>query len=286
MGDFFKGTRFKVLIGLLIAIFVFTLRATQDGTAVPMLSRATGFVLTPIQRVASQMTYSVGGFFSDFFSAHRIANDNEALKDENAALRQMLIDYETYKTENEQLREYLEIKDRHSDFTFEPAVVIGRNAFDRFSSFTIDKGTLNGVRAGDPVITNEGLIGMVFEVGPTHSTVITILDATLEVGAMDIATREIGITGGTVDLSQKGLLRLSYLPRDSAAKKGDLVVTTGIGGVFPSDLVIGIIDEIIPDGQGLSLYAILDPIADIQTVSHVLVVTSFTGQQTIPSDPE
>ena len=286
MGDFFKSTRFKVLLSLLLVLFVFTLRAVQNGTAAPMLSRVTGFVLTPVQRAASQATYSINGFFSELFSAHRISDENEILKAENAALRQMLINYETYKVENEQLRDYLEIKDKHSDFTFEPAVVIGRSALDRFHSFTIDKGTADSIQAGDPVITNEGLIGMVFEVGPTHSKVITILDTTLEVGVMDISTREIGVTSGTLELSPDGLLRLSYLPRNSAAKRGNLIVTTGVGGVFPSDLIIGVIDEVVPDGQGLSLYAVIRPVADIKAVSHVLVITSFAGQQSVSPDPE
>ena len=96
---------------------------------------------------------------------------------------------------------------------------------------------------------------------------------------MDISTREAGITGGTVALSEKGLLKLSYLPRESEAKAGDLVVTTGIGGTCPKDLVIGTVTEVLPESGGLSLYAVVDPPSDIRGVTNVLVITSFSGEE-------
>lgn len=278
MEDFFKSRRFKVLALLVALVFAFALRAAYDDTAVPMLSRVVGWLLTPVQRVTSRLSYSAQDLFSDFLSAPRIADENDALREQNAALRQQLVEYERFRAENEQLRDYLEIKDRHPDFDFEPAVVIGRSAADRLYSFTIDKGSNDGISVNDPVITAEGLAGIVSEVGPSHSKVLTILDVTVEIGAMDIITREIGVTSGDILLAQDGLLRLSYLPRDSAAKPGDLVATTGVGGLFPRELVIGTIREILPDGRGLSLYAVVEPPADLRAVRDVLVIREFEGQ--------
>lgn len=278
MGDFFKSTRFRILAALLVIVFFFMLRAAASGTAMPMLSQVAGMLLTPVQRAASQATEGARGALTAFFSAPRISEENERLRAELAQAREQLIDFGRYKTENEQLREYLEIKDRNPDFDFEPAIVIGRDAADRFYSFTIDKGETSGVSPGDPVITSEGLVGLVSEVGLTHSKVVTILDATLEVGAMDVATRETGVTSGTIELSREGKLRLNYLPRDSAAAKGDLVATTGIGGLYPADLVLGVVEEVVPDGQGLSLYAVVQPPADLRSVHDVLVIKHFEGQ--------
>jgi rod shape-determining protein MreC len=108
--------------------------------------------------------------------------------------------------------DYLEIKDSNPDFDFEPAMVIGRDAADRFYSFTIDKGSNDGISKNDPVITNEGLVGIILDVGITHSKVLTILDSTVEVGAMDSITREIGITSGDLILSQQGCFGCPTFP--------------------------------------------------------------------------
>jgi rod shape-determining protein MreC len=278
--DFFKSRRFQVLALLLALVFAFALRAAYADTAIPMLSRITGWLLTPVQRVTAQISYGVGDFFSDYLSAPRLAAENDALRGQNALLRGQLIELERFRAENEQLREYLEIKDKHPDFDFEPAMVIGRDAADRFYSFTIDKGRSDGISVNDPVITAEGLAGIVSEVGVSHAKVLTILDVTVEVGAMDVITREIGVTSGDIALAQQGALRLSYLPRDSAAQAGDLVATTGIGGLFPRELVIGVIREVVPDGRGLSLYAVVEPPADLRTVRDVLVIRHFEGQAT------
>ena len=157
-------------------------------------------------------------------------------------------------------------------------MVFGRIAADRFYSFTIDKGSSDGVAENDPVITQEGLVGIVQEVGITHAKVLTILDVMVEVGAINTATREIGATSGEMALAEQGLLRLSYLPRESNAKAGDLIATTGVGGLFPRELVVGTIKEIFPDSQGLSLYAVISPPADIRSVRDVLVIKHFEGQ--------
>ena len=130
----------------------------------------------------------------------------------------------------------------------------------------------------DPVITESGLVGIVSEVGITHAKVLTILDATVNIGVVDAQTREIGVSGGDLNLADDGLLRVDYLPRDSKAQAGDIVSTTGVGGIYPRGIVVGIIKELLPDSKGLSLYAVTEPPVDIRDVENVLVITSFAGQ--------
>ena len=270
MGDFFKGTRFKILALILALVLAFTLRAAYSGTAVPMISQLTAWLMTPLQRASAGISYAVSDAAAGLFSGRRLAQENESLRDENAALRSMLVEYERTKSENEQLK--------NPDFDFEPAMVVGRDTASRFYSFTIDKGSNDGISVNDPVITEEGLVGLVSEVGFTYSKVLTILDVAIQVGAMDSVTREIGVTSGELPLAEQGMLLLSYLPRESQARPGDIIATTGIGGVFPRDLVIGSISELRPDSKGLSLNAVIQPPADLRAVRDVLVVKSFEGQ--------
>ena len=278
MGDFFKGTRFKILALILALVLAFTLRAAYSGTAVPMISQLTAWLMTPLQRASAGISYAVSDAAAGLFSGRRLAQENESLRNENAALRSMLVEYERAKSENEQLKEYLQIRDKNPDFDFEPAMVVGRDTASRFYSFTIDKGSNDGISVNDPVITEEGLVGLVSEVGFTYSKVLTILDVAIQVGAMDSVTREIGVTSGELPLAEQGMLLLSYLPRESQAQPGDIIATTGIGGVLPRDIVIGSIRELRPDSKGLSLNAVIEPPADLRAVRDVLVVKSFEGQ--------
>ncbi|MEG2144338.1 MAG: rod shape-determining protein MreC, partial [Oscillospiraceae bacterium] len=252
MQGFFKSKKFIALSLIVVLSLFFMLRAAYTETAVPFLSKITSIVTVPVQRVISGAAGAVHETFYDFIHASDISKENEALKEENAKLLQSLAELTKYKNENSSMKEFLGVKEDNPDFIMEPARVIGRDAEDRFYSFTIDKGENHGIKKNSPVITSKGLVGLVTAVGPNFAKVGTILDTTIEVGVSVMQTREIGITEGNSLLAVDGKLRLSYLPRESTIKKGDLVLTTGIGGIFPRDIMVGLVEEASPDSQGLS----------------------------------
>ena len=95
------------------------------------------------------------------------------------------------------------------------ASVIGRDPSDQFYSFTIDKGTLDGVSYQDPVITADGLVGIVSEVGPVFAKVTTILDVRLNVACQDVRTQDVATVSGDIELAQNGQCRMSLIPRES-----------------------------------------------------------------------
>lgn len=150
---------------------------------------------------------------------------------------------------------------------------------DRFYSFTIDRGSLSGIEPLDPVVTADGLVGVVREVGVNYSKVVTILDVWIDVGARDVRTRDIGIVTGSVDLAADGKCRLNYLPRESGAAPGDIVVTSGIGdSLYPQGLLIGKITRIDNAPGDISLFAEIEPFADVRRLTDVMVIKSFEGQ--------
>lgn len=279
MKEFFQGTRFKILLVVFALLFAFLLRSIYTGGLMPFVTGLAGIVMTPVQG----MTASLSGWAEEhlglYIHAPRLQAENEALREENRKLTEMLVDYEAYKNENDQLREFLEIKERNEDFVFEPATVVGRSPDDRFGSFTIDVGTRHGIAVRDPVVTPEGLIGIVKEVSENYAKVSTILDVAVDIGAVDSRTLDTGIITGTVALSLEGRCKLGFLPRESGASAGDPVVTSGIGGLLPKGLVIGEIEEIGSESTGLSLYAVVKPAADISGAKSVLVITQFSGQE-------
>lgn len=278
MHDFIKSWRFKALVAAAVVLVAFMLRAAYTGGLGTVASKTLGVLVSPLQKVSGMISDSATGFFQKYLQAGKTQEENEELRKENRELREKLVDYETIKQQNEQYKEFLSIKERNNDFEFEPASVIGRDPNARFYSFTIDVGSLDGVEVRDPVITSDGLVGMVYEVGPTYAKVHTILDVSLDVGAFNPRTKDTGIVTGTVELAQNGNCRMEYLDRDSQAQEGDIIVTSGISGIFPKDLTIGTIRSIAPEDHGMSLYAVIEPAADIREIKDVFVIKSFAGQ--------
>lgn len=193
-------------------------------------------------------------------------------------MREQLVELEQYRAENQQYRQFLDIKQDNPDFVFESAMVIGRDPSDFFYSFTIDKGSADGISLYDPVITPDGLVGRISEVSISNSKVVTILNPGIDVGAFDTRTRDTGVIAGDLPLAEQGMCKMLYLPRGSSAAAGDIITTSGIGGVFPKGLIIGTIDDVQTEAHGISLYAKIKPTADIPMVQDVFVITSFKGQ--------
>lgn len=279
MQDFFKSKKFLVVVLLVSIALFFMLRGAYTGTGVTFAEKVTSFVTYPFQKAFSKVYVSIHDSFYDFIHAPSISDENERLRAENAELLAKTARMEKLESENRRMKEFFGIKQENPDYSMELSDVIGRDASERFYSFTIDKGTRDGIEKYSPCVTKEGLVGLVTSVGPNYAKVSTILDSTCEVGAKVLESGDIAVTEGTALLALEGNLRLSYLPRDSKTKVGDLVTTTGIGGIFPEGLVVGKIKEVTPDSQGLTLYAVIEPLMDIRNVTEVMIIKDFEGKE-------
>ncbi len=278
MEDFFKSKKFKILLAFLVIIFAFALRGAYTGGLASFSDNVIGIISVPFQRISSSISEGVYSFLNVFLNASNISKENEELKAKIEEMNKKLVDYDKFKRENENLKEFLEIKEQNPEFEFETATVIGRDANSKFYSFTIDKGSLNGIELRDTVITSKGLVGVVNEVGISYSKVITVLDASLDVGTYISTTRDVGIVTGRISEAEKGNTLMTFLPKDVEAKKGDIVLTSGYGGNYPKDIIVGEITEIRDETHGLSKYAVIKPASDIKNVKDVLVIKSFLGE--------
>lgn len=283
MQKFLKSWYFKVLCGLAVLAVAMMIRAAASGSTDIFFSQAVSVISQPFLKFSTSVTNSVNDFLDRFVRTEELYLENEDLKAQLQEANEKLVEYESIKRENEQFREFLELKETNPDYDFETATVIGRDSTNRFGSFTIDKGSLNGIEVADPVITSDGLVGIVWEVGLTYAHVRTVLDISVEVGVYSITTRDSGIVTGDISLSSDGLCKLKYLPKNSGISAGDLVVTSGIGGVFTKNLVVGTVKSVEIDSNGLSLSATITPAADILNVTDVLVIKYFNGQSSTVS---
>ena len=179
--------------------------------------------------------------------------------------------------ENVFLRDLLDLRKQRRDLSdFETATVMERSVTNWTSSLTLDKGSVHGVEEGDCVIDGQGnLVGRISEVGYDWSTVLTVVDTDTSLGARVYRTQDIGIANGDFALMERGQLRLDSLPVSSQLLEGDLIVTSGLGGYLPPDLVIGSVSSLQADDSDTAVYAVLTPAADLGSLTEVCIIKSF-----------
>lgn len=286
MKEFFHSWVFKVLLALCIVMFAFLLRATMTMGASTVVEQIVGTITAPVQSLTSGLSGSITGFLDQFLRASEISQENEQLREENRKLIEQMVDYENYKHENESLKEQLGIQEENPQWETMTASVIGRDPSDQFYSFTIDKGTLDGVSYQDPVITADGLVGIVSEVGPVFAKVTTILDVRLNVACQDVRTQDVATISGDIEMAQQGKCKMSLIPRESGIAKGDIVQTAGTSGLYPQGIVVGRVSDVGFEPQGTMMYAVVEPANDIKSIKDVVIITSFKGQGSSLSDFE
>ena len=274
MKDFFR----KNGIVLLIAALVLTGVISIGSAVMPVnpLTNLLGILATPFRAAATAVVSWGEGVY-------RYATEYEALQERVAELERELAETEAANREaasaleeNARLRDLLELRQRRRDFVFESAAVTGRTSTSWEATLTISKGSAHGVAEGDSVITETGaLVGVVDEAGLNWSTVTTIIDPDISVGATVFRTADSGILEGDLTLMTQGACRLSYLSAQAELVSGDEVLTSGTGGLYPSGLVIGYIEGVYTDPSGLEQYAVLRPAADLDALAQVFVIKDF-----------
>ena len=187
-----------------------------------------------------------------------------------------MVDYDKLKAENEAYKALANIQEQHPEMSYTSSFVIGRDPLDSFWGFTLDRGTLDGVAVNDAVISDEGyLLGVVREADLTSCKIMTILHPSFNAAGVVSRPRDNGIIPGSADYDADGLCILSNLSRSTLSREGYQVITTGLGGVFPPDVLVGVIKELTPEASGKSTLAVIQPGADPRTVRHVFIITNY-----------
>lgn len=276
MKDFFDTWKFKILV--IVAVFLVGIMAYAGAngrlTAAPQ--ELLSVVLTPLQKVTSALSGGAASVWEKYTSIDDVMDRNEQLEAENAELRQQMVDYDRIKAENDAYKALARIQDTNSEASYVSAFVIGRDPLDEFGGFTLDQGSTDGVAVNDAIISDRGyLLGVVVEVDATSCKVMTILHPSFNAAGVISRTRENGIITGSADYAADGQCVLTNLDRTTEARKGDQVITTGLGGVFPANLLVGTVQEVVPEQSGKSSSAVILPGADPRTVKHVFIITEF-----------
>ena len=238
-------------------------------------------VTKPFRAASNSISRKMEHTVDKLTNADKYIEENERLKKQIGELNAQLTEYDAIKAEVEELRKFVSIKEEHEDYMLsQPCKVLGYVTNDPFKSFTIDKGSADGILVNCPVVTSEGLVGITVEVSKHVSTVRTILSPDLSVAAVASSSNaDQGIIEGNVLSSENGQTKLIHVPKKNKLKRGDLMITAGNSGLFPKDYPIGTILEIGFDSNGLSVCADIQPCVDVNRLTSVIVITDFSGKK-------
>lgn len=278
MKNFFKGTKFRIFAAIFTAMFlaVFISAVSENGSS--PLSSVLSYVLTPVESAAVHISEALSDFNGYFVSSKAMENQVEELQSELNDLRLQIVDYEKTKHKLEAYEDFLGVKEENPDFQFVSGEIILRDGTDFYGSFTLSVGSDDGIHVNDPVIYADNLIGVVATVSPKNCTVHTLFNPGVSVSAYEIRTRESCYTESDYALTNEGYLKLSGLKKNTPVVSGGIVCTSGIGGIYPKDLVIGTVREIRNDVTGLSSYGLVTPSVDYSKLTDVFVITHFEGK--------
>ncbi|MGM9618764.1 MAG: rod shape-determining protein MreC [Oscillospiraceae bacterium] len=274
--------RFLQKNGLLV-LFIATVAAVTlcvvnfFSTNASPLTNLVNTVLTPVRSGFTAVSLWVDDQLAYFEDIHALQEENAALKKQLAEAERKLRQASADSEENERLRKLLNLRSQQRDFTYESAKVIQQGGSNWESSLTLNRGTDHGVETGDCVITETGyLVGVVAEAGGNWCKVLTVLDTEFSLGALNFRSGEVCVASGDFHLMPEGRLTASFVDPDSDMTVGDLIVTSGLGGYYPSGLVIGTVESLRRDESGLSLTAILRPQAELEELTQVFIIKDFT----------
>jgi rod shape-determining protein MreC len=259
--------RYLLLVSLvLLCLLLLTLqtRGLDGGPVGDVLSSA----WTAAQSVLAKAHRAALGVWTGYVDWKTVRAENARLRGEAEQLRVDALGVEETRQENARLRRLLHLKARLPLATVS-GEVIGREAGGWVRALTVNRGVSSGIVRQTPVIVPEGLVGRVIQARPGASVVQLLSDPASTVGGVVQRTR----TAGLVEGDPSGVIRLKFMARDGAGvAAGDLVVTSGVGGVFPKGVPVGRIRAVEDRGSALFHYAVLEPVVDVARLEEVLLV--------------
>jgi rod shape-determining protein MreC len=269
--------KYVLLVSVLLVCFLLLSFGSQGGGAARPADLVAG-ITTPLQTALAKVQRSALGLWGTYVEWKTLRNENQTLRAEVERLRIQSLQVEDTGQENLRLRRLLGLRDR-LPLTALAGEVIAKEWGGWVRVLTVNRGRRDGVRRLTPVIVPEGLVGRVIEVLGPASVIQLLNDPSSAVGVMVQRTRTAGVAEGDPD----GRVRLRFMARDGGGVQvGDLIVTSGLGGLFPKGLPVGRVTAVKDRGSALFHYALLAPVADFARVEEVLLLTGQTDADLAP----
>lgn len=259
-----------IIITIVILIIVVVLSNMSDANLTHVGNTLSALVM-PVQNGVVYIKNKIQGNSTFFTNIKNLKEENQSLKEKNSELEKSLRELEVIKAENETLRQYVNLKDKYSEYTTIPGYVINKDTSNYSNTIIINVGSADGIRVNMAVIADTGLVGHIVSVNEHTSKVQTLLDTSSAVSSVVGSARDNIIVRGTLD--DKKMLKATSIPTSVAMAEGDKVETSGMGGIYLKGITIGTIKTVTNTKNFTNRYAMIEPAVNFDKLETVLVIT-------------
>ena len=265
-----KGGIIGVIVTIIILILIVIFSNGEKNSS--FFENVASNLVMPIQNGLTYLKNKLSGNNTFFTDINNLKQENEELKQKNSELEQSLRELENIKTQNETLKEYLNLTEKYGEYKTIPGYVINKDISNYSKTIVINIGTDDGVEENMTVIADQGLVGHVVSVTNDTAKVQTIIDTASSVSASMSRTKDSIVCKGTLD--ETSTLKAMYIPTDVNIVQGDSIETSGLGGIYPKGIHIGTVKQVTNTQNLVDRYAIVETAVDFDKLDTVLVITN------------
>ncbi|MDR1061690.1 MAG: rod shape-determining protein MreC [Clostridiales bacterium] len=279
MRNIFKSRAFVLLVFTFFCLLLIVTTSNDIGDF-EWVGEAASAPLRPLLALFDGIAARIGVNVRSIRDTEQILAENEMLKARVAALERERRELESYSGKIREYQEALNLKGRFSEYSLIGGNVITRDVGNWFDVFKIDVGATSGVSADLPVVSSSmALIGRTILANTNTSNVVTLIDEECVVSGW-ITGQNGGavVVRGDLTLKEQAYCRVDMIPDGMDIKPGDIVETSGIGGIFPRGIEIGVIASVRQTGNGLMRYALLEPFADLKKLDEVFILVGYGSE--------
>jgi rod shape-determining protein MreC len=263
------------IVGIIISILILILLVVLTNMSLNKFTNTNGVLnklVMPLQNGLTYLKNKIAKNDTFFENINNLKTENEDLIKKNEDLEQQVRELEIIKAENSTLRQYSNMTEKYSQYSTVPAYIINKDISNLSSTFVINVGEQDGIKANMPVIASEGLVGYVLSVTKDTAKVQPIIDPATSISSTISTSRDSVIVSGM--LGSNNTLKLTYVPTEAELVLDDDIETSGIGGIYPKGILIGKISEIGDVKNVTDRYAIVKTAVDFSKLETVLVITN------------
>ena len=270
-----------ILLGLSIfCVLMMVLSSFSDKVGGPFKTVANVTVI-PLQQGMNQIGGWMGDMKDNFSTMKQLKSEYKKLREQVDALTTEKNYLQEERYEFERLQELYKLDQNYAEYEKTAAHVIGKDAGNWFGTFTIDKGSKDGIEVNMNVLAGSGLVGIVTDVGPTWAKVRSIIDDSSNISAMAISTSDTCIVSGDMALMGTGQIAFSQMENnDNVVAVGDQIVTSYISDKYLQGILIGSVSEVNVDSNNLTRSGYITPAVDFKNIQEVLVITTTKAELT------
>ena len=252
-----------------LGLIVYTVK--KDNRSI--IENGAGSTLNPVQSLVYKGTNKVKETLDFFLNFSEVKEQNKELINKNQELENELATYSDLKDENDRLRGVLNFTEERNNYNYIPCDIIEYSGGNFLDGYVVNKGKNDNIQKGMIVIAAQGLVGQVTSVGSNWSIIQSLINENIAVSVMVQSTRDTGYIKGFNDSQNKNLAKVYDLPMDSEIKEGDVIMTSGVGMLYPKEIRIGEVISVEEDKVRVMKNAVVKPYVDFNKLEELFIVS-------------